>query len=86
MLVPSAVPEDVICPMEFLCVIGFLLPAFGIRYNAFAAAAAIVIALEMLAFCGVHFVSGTTSYGPVVYWLVVAAICAFVAVRRMAFK
>ncbi|WP_193164749.1 DoxX family protein [Microbulbifer hainanensis] len=45
--------------------------------------AAVVIALEMLLFCVLHLSSGAASYSSVIYWLVVAAICAFIAYGRL---
>ena len=48
--------------------------------------AAALIALEMLFFCVLHFSSGTAGYGSVIYWLVVAAICAFIAYGRLVLK
>lgn len=44
--------------------------------------AALVIVAEMLLFTGLHFAAGETSFGPVIYWLVVAAICGFIAYGR----
>jgi hypothetical protein len=40
----------------------------------------------MLLFGVLHISSGDSSYGPMIYWLVVAAICAFVAYGRLALK
>jgi len=40
----------------------------------------------MLYLSGVHLASGSSSIGPVVYWLVVAAICAFIVYARLALK
>jgi hypothetical protein len=35
---------------------------------------------------GVHIYSGYAEYGPMIYWLVVAAICAFIAYGRFVLK
>ena len=40
----------------------------------------------MLLFCGLHVASGHTNYGPMIYWLVVAAICAFIAYGRLVLR
>jgi len=40
----------------------------------------------MLLFSGLHFYSGDANYGPMVYWLIVAAICAFIAYGRFVLK
>ena len=47
---------------------------------------ALCIAAEMLLFTGVHLFSGDSNYGQVIYWLVVAAICAFIAYGRFVLK
>lgn len=44
--------------------------------------AALLIAVEMLAFMGIHFFSGETNYAPVAYWLIVAMLCVFIAYGR----
>lgn len=87
--VPSlnAIPHGIWLGMgavELLCSLGLILPAVH-RPSAFLAPlAAVLIAAEMLLFCGLHVASGDRSYGPPVYWLVVAAICAFIAYGRFA--
>ena len=48
--------------------------------------AAAVIAAEMLLFCALHLQSAEGSRGELIYWLVVVAICAFVAYGRFALK
>jgi hypothetical protein len=45
--------------------------------------AALCIAAEMLLFTGLHLQSGSSEHSQVIYWLVVAAICAFVAYGRL---
>lgn len=42
--------------------------------------------VEMLLFCGLHLYSGDTNYGHIIYWLVVAAISAFIAYGRFVLK
>lgn len=44
--------------------------------------AALAVAAEMLTFCGVHLRSGATEHNQMIYWLVVACICAFLAYGR----
>ena len=68
--------------VEILCAIGLLLPALYKPGANLAPIAACVIAAEMLLFCAVHLASRPTSHGPLAYWLVVAAACAFVAYGR----
>jgi hypothetical protein len=72
--------------IELLCALGLVLPAFNKSLGLLALIAAILIAAEMLLFCVLHISSGDSSYGPMIYWLVVAAICAFVAYGRLVLK
>jgi hypothetical protein len=72
--------------VELACVAGFLMPAFFSTLAALAPAAAAVIAAEMLLYCGLHLASGDPSYGPIGYWLVVAALSAFIAYGRLALR
>jgi hypothetical protein len=69
--------------LELLCGASLLLPAFYKRLGVLAPIAAIVIAAEMLLYCGLHLSSGMTNHAEMVYWLVVAAICAFIAWGRL---
>jgi hypothetical protein len=89
--VPSleAIPHGVWLAMsgiELLCAVGLILPAFNKSLGILAAVAAACIAAEMLLFTGLHVYSGDPNYAPVIYWLVVAAICAFIAYGRLALK
>lgn len=85
----SAIPHAVwlvLIPVELLCAAGLLLPAIGRRFGRLVPIAAIGIGAEMLLFCAVHAASGGTAHGELVYWLVVAAFCAFVAYGRRVLK
>ena len=89
--VPSlkAIPHGVWLAMsvfELLCSLGLILPALNKRLTILAPIAAACIAAEMLLFSGLHIYSGNTNYGPMIYWLVVAAICAFIAYGRFVLK
>lgn len=68
--------------IEMLCSLGLLLPALYKPLTILAPIAAICIVAEMLLFSGLYFNSGNANYGPVIYWLVVAAICTFIAYGR----
>jgi hypothetical protein len=70
--------------VELICAVGLLLPAVNKSLGFLAPAAASVIAAEMLIFSGLHMSSGETNYSPIVYWLIVAAVCAFIAYGRWA--
>jgi len=72
--------------IELLCAVALILPAFSKSLNVLAPVAAVLIAAEMLLFCALHIASGDANYGPVVYWLVVAAVCAFIAYGRFALR
>jgi hypothetical protein len=67
---------------ELLCSLGLILPAFSKPLAILVPVAAACIAAEMLLFSGLHIYSGDANYGPMIYWLVVAAICAFLAYGR----
>lgn len=69
--------------LELLFALGLILPAVSPSLAILAPIAAICIAAEMLLFSGVHLASGDSSHGQLVYWLVVAAICAFIAYGRL---
>lgn len=69
--------------VELVCAACLVLPIFNKSLAVLAPVAAIVIAAEMLLFCGLHLASGSGERGPIVYWLVVALVCAFVAYGRL---
>ena len=71
--------------VELFCSLGLVLPAFNKPMAILAPIAAAWIAAEMLLFSGLHIYSGgarARNYGPMFYWLLVAAICAFIAYGR----
>lgn len=68
--------------VELLCGVALILPAIYRPAAILAPIAAAVIAAEMLAFSALHLGSAETNNGPMVYWLVVAALCAFIAYGR----
>src|SRR5882724_12325568 len=89
--VPSlkAIPHGVWLAMigvELLCSLGLILPAFNKSAAILAPVAAACIGAEMLLFCGLHIYSGDANYSPIIYWLVLAAICAFIAYGRFVLK
>jgi len=71
---------------ELLCAVALIAPALSEPLGILAPIAAACIAAEMLFFCGVHLASGGANYGPMLYWIVVAAICAFIAYGRFVLK
>jgi len=85
----GAIPHGVwlgIAGLGLLAAAGLIVPAFSPRCSILAPIAAAFVAVEMLFFSGVHLASGSTSIGPVIYWLAVAAIAAFIVYGRLAFK
>ncbi len=89
--VPSlkAIPHEVWLAMiviELLCSLGLILPALNKHLAILAPIAAVCIAAEMLLFSGFHIYSGDANYGQMIYWLVVAALCAFIAYGRFVLK
>lgn len=69
--------------LEMACVIGLVLPVFGSRFGLAPPICAGIIAGEMLLFCALHLTSGETQHSPLVYWLVVAVVCAFIVYGRL---
>lgn len=81
----GAIPSGVWLSMsviELLCAVGLVLPLFRRSLGNLAPLAALVIAAEMLVFCVFHLVSWDGTFGPMVYWLIVAAVCGFIAYGR----
>ena len=72
--------------IELLCAVGLVLPGMNKSFGALAPVAAMIIAAEMLLFCVLHVASGSGDRGELVYWLVVAAVCAFVAYGRLVLR
>lgn len=68
--------------VEMLCAVGLFLPVVYAPLAILAPIAAACIAVEMLLFCLLHLNSGEKKHGEMIYWLVVAALCAFVAYGR----
>ncbi len=82
----KAIPSTVWLGMsvvELICCVLLVLPFLYKPAAPLFPFAAIFIVVEMLAFCGLHLQSGDANYGPMIYWLVVAAICSFIAYGRM---
>jgi hypothetical protein len=89
--VPSlnAIPHGVwlvLSVIELICSLCLILPAFKKSLAILAPSAALFISAEMLLYCGFHIYSGDANYSPMIYWLVVAAICAFIAYGRFVLK
>jgi hypothetical protein len=89
--VPSlnSIPHGVWLAMsvfELLFSLALILPALHKPLAILAPIAAACIAAEMLLFCAVHVYSGNPARGPMIYWLVVAAICSFIAYGRFVLK
>jgi hypothetical protein len=89
--VPSlkAIPHGVWQAMsvfELLCSLALILPVFNKSLGVLAPVAAACIGAEMLFLCVVHVYSGSAQHSELIYWLVVAAICAFIAYGRFVLK
>ncbi len=68
--------------LEILCSLALIIPALHKPMGSVTPIAALVIAAEMLLFIGLHFSAGNKEFGPVIYWLVVAAVCGLIAYGR----
>ena len=82
----KAIPQSVWLGMsvvELLCAVALLLPAVHKPLGILAPIAALVIAAEMLLFTALQLSSGNGNAGSIVYWLVVAAVCGFIAYGRL---
>lgn len=89
--VPSlkALPHGVwlgLSGFELLCSLSLIFPAFNTSWSILVPIAAVGIAAEMLLFSGLHLQSGDPKHGQMVYWLIVAALCAFIAYGRFVLK
>jgi uncharacterized membrane protein len=85
----NAIPHGVwlaLSVIELLCSLGLILPAFNKSLGKLVPVAAVCITAEMLFFSGVHIYSGDANYNPMIYLLIVAAICAFLAYGRFVLK
>lgn len=85
----SAIPQSAwlaLAVFELICAACLIFPALSKRFTKLIPLAAIGIALEMLLFIGLHLKSGDSSYGSLIYWGIVAGICAFVAYGRLVLK
>lgn len=85
----GAIPHGIWLAMaviELTCSLALILPAFNNSLAILVPVAALFIAAEMLIFCGLHISSGDESYGPIIYWLVVAVICTFIVYGRFVLK
>lgn len=81
----SAIPHGVwmvLIPFELICAIGLVVPALAPSLGWLVPLAALGIAIEMLVFSGVHLRADAGGNSQMTYWLVVAALCAMVAVGR----
>lgn len=72
--------------VEIACTIALILPALGVRFAHAPVIAAFVIAAEMVLYCALHFVSSGKEHGQLIYWLIVAAFCLFVAYGRLSLE
>jgi hypothetical protein len=72
--------------LEVLCAVALVAPAVTKSLGMLVPIAALCIAAEMVLFCVVHIRSGDPTRGPMIYWLVVALICAFIAYGRLVLK
>ncbi|MEZ4460846.1 MAG: hypothetical protein R3E66_14175 [bacterium] len=85
----SAIPHGLwlaLIGAEFLCGVALLLPAARKSLGRLAPIAAVCIATEMLLFCGVSLASPAPNSGELIYWVVVAGFCAFLAYGRFVLR
>ena len=89
--VPSlgAIPHSVwlaLSVFEVLCCLGLILPALNKALVILVPISAACFVAEMVVFSGINIFSGVPNYGQMIYWLVVAAISAFIAYGRFVLR
>jgi hypothetical protein len=72
--------------LELLCSLGLILAVFNKSLGKLVPIAALIIVAEMLLFSGLYLFSGEANPSHMIYWLVVAAVCAFIAYGRIAIR
>ena len=72
--------------IELICSLCLILPSVNKSLGKLAPIAAGVIAGEMLLFCALQLASGTGESYQMIYWIVVAVICSFIAFGRLKLK
>lgn len=85
----SSIPHEAwmaLSVIELICALALILPALYKPFGVLAPIAALVIAVEMFLFSGLHIYSGNTTYYPIAYWGAVAALCTFIAYGRFILK
>lgn len=85
--VPSlaAIPPTVwlgLSIFEIICAIGLVIPLLLKSQRKLVPLAAAAIAGEMVLFCAIHLASGAGFNGQVIYWAVVAVVCAVIVYGR----
>lgn len=70
---------------EIACALGLVAPLAYAPLMGLVPVAAGLIALEMLAFCGLHMTSGKGKPKEMLYWLVVALVCGVIVAGRLVF-
>ena len=82
----KAIPANVwmgLGAVEIILAFELILPMFYKPLAFLVPVSAIAIALVMVIYCILHLTSGAEGFGPMIYWLVVAAVCAFIAYGRL---
>lgn len=85
----AAIPQGVwisLSIVELIVAVCLVIPALNKGWGVVTPVATIIIIVEMLTYCAIHFQSGTKDFGPMAYWMIVALVCAFVAYGRLTLK
>jgi hypothetical protein len=72
--------------IELLCSLILILVVFSKSLGKLVPIAVVYIAMEMLFFTALNIFSGKVNLSHIIYWLVVAAICSFIAYGRIVLK
>ncbi len=76
----------ILAVFELLCALGLILPVLYKPAGILAPLGAVGIAMIMLAFCVIELHSASVNMSSIAYWLVVTAVCAFIAYGRLVLK
>lgn len=85
----KAIPSNAwlaLAGVELVCALFLLVPAVYKPAAALAPIGAICIAAIMVSFCVISLLSGNSANSSIIYWLVVAGICASIAYGRMVLR
>ncbi|MCD6023802.1 MAG: hypothetical protein K0Q91_718 [Fibrobacteria bacterium] len=85
----AAIPHGLwitISVLELLAAAALVVPALNKSWGVLVPIAALFVVAVMALYCVVHLASGSPEYSPLVYWIIVAVVGAFIAYGRLALR